>query len=265
MQDRPINFRAHEVRAALAGTKTQHRTVLPIAKYAEYLAGYSTAGKLHEYSPARLGLEFVSDRHGLWHPEQNPSGRSAWYVPIPFFPGQRLWVREAFNLFQYSQDGDEAWPVDQMPTADEFREANEEAYRFSQSFHYAATPDSEAWRGETRWRSPVVMPRWASRLTLIVESVKIERLQDMEGQHPSESDAIAEGVNSIHHGDGEYYYSAFRAEPHPENWIDPTDAFKELWDGINANRPGCAWDDNPWVAAIRFRVVKANIDSSEVV
>lgn len=103
------------------------------------------------------------------------------------------------------------------------------------------------------------MPRWASRLTLIVEGARIEQLQALEGQHPLESDAIAEGVHRIHHGDGDYYYSAFRDEPHPRNWCDPADAFRELWDSLHT-KPGERWQDNPHVVALTFRVVRGNID-----
>ncbi len=107
-------------------------------------------------------------------------------------------------------------------------------------------------------RPSIHMPRWASRLTLELTDVRVERLQDMEGQHPSESDAIAEGVNKIHHGDGAYYYSAFRNEPHPKNWCDPTDAFRELWEKLNGNG---SWDLNPWVWVLSFKVHHANVDA----
>jgi hypothetical protein len=89
------------------------------------------------------------------------------------------------------------------------------------------------------------MPRWASRITLEVVSVKVERLQDI-----SEEDAIAEGVNRIHHGRGEYCYDAFRNEPHPENSICAEFAFEKLWKSINGPD---SWDENPWVWAVEFR------------
>jgi len=89
-----------------------------------------------------------------------------------------------------------------------------------------------------KWRPSIHMPRWASRITLRITDVRVERLQDIEGQHPSESDAIAEGVRAIHHGDGDYYYSAFRDVPHPKNWSDPADAFREVWNSINGAGKG---------------------------
>lgn len=96
------------------------------------------------------------------------------------------------------------------------------------------------------WRPSIFMPRWASRLVLDVVSVRLERLQDMQGQHPLESDAIGEGINRIHHGRGEYYYSAFNNDPTPGDWADPVDAFKELWESINGLD---SWQANPpvWI------------------
>lgn len=86
-------------------------------------------------------------------------------------------------------------------------------------------------------RPSIHMPRWASRLTLIVEGVKIERLQDI-----SEEDAYAEGVAGLPHEIGQ----------------KPRAIFAELWCGLHG--PG-SWDANQFVAAISFRVIKANIDS----
>jgi hypothetical protein len=117
--------------------------------------------------------------------------------------------------------------------------------------------------GEWTWgkhRQGMHMPRWASRLTLIIEAVKIEPLQMLEGQHPLESEALAEGVHRIHHGDGDHYYSAFRDHPDPHNWTDPTDAFRELWNSLHTT-VGERWEDNPDVVALTFRVERGNIDS----
>jgi hypothetical protein len=113
--------------------------------------------------------------------------------------------------------------------------------------------------GSLRWCPSIHMPRWASRLTLIVEGVKVEPLQELEAQHPLESDAIAEGVRPIHHGDGDYFYSAFNDGPDPHNWCDPADAFRELWDSLHTAE-GERWSDNPDVVALTFRVVRGNID-----
>lgn len=108
--------------------------------------------------------------------------------------GDRLWVRETWGACAGS-------PV----------------YRADDN---ATCPDGG------RWKPSIHMPRWASRITLEVTGVRVERLQDI-----SEEDAIAEGV--------------------PEQRGDPW-AFQCLWDSINGARERCSWAANPWVWAITF-------------
>ena len=78
------------------------------------------------------------------------------------------------------------------------------------------------------WRSSIYMPRWASRITLKILDIRVERLQDI-----SEKDAIAEGIQ-------------------PSDYAKPKAAFMRLWDSINAKKPGKSWKDNPWVWVIEF-------------
>ena len=78
------------------------------------------------------------------------------------------------------------------------------------------------------------MPRWASRLTLEIKSVRVERVQEI-----SEADARAEGVERAEATDGAPSYAL---------------GFSDLWDSINAKR-GYGWDTNPWVWCIAFERV----------
>ncbi|QRY69221.1 hypothetical protein JVX98_13450 [Ensifer sp. PDNC004] len=87
-------------------------------------------------------------------------------------------------------------------------------------------------------RRAMHMPRWASRLTLTVTDVRVERLQSI-----SEADALAEGLAGVEL-DG----------------MDPRGWYRNLWESING--PG-SWEANPWVAAYTFRVIKQNIDQIE--
>lgn len=216
MKERPILFSAPMVRALLNGTKTQTRRVVKDNE------GPNLASEIQEH--------------------RELTGKP--YCPYGDV-GDRLWVREAW----------------QGPLVDDM-----DAYRTEPSdYHnpdyckYAAdggappefmTLDDELVQ---RWRPSIHMFRWASRITLEIVGVRVERLQDMEGQTAFESDALNEGVNAIHHGDGEYFYSAFRNEHHPKNWCDPADAFRELWNSING--PG-SWEANPWVWVVEFKVIK---------
>lgn len=135
-----------------------------------------------------------------------------------------------------------------------------------------------------RWRPSIHMPRWASRLTLIVTEVRVQRLQEI-----SEEDAIAEGVyyEEPTKEDHEWYrdyceehgddpasnpmkgvwrapgtrqgWGMTKAEREREQW-GPTAqfAFRCIWESINGEG---AWAANPWVAAYTFTVHRCNIDA----
>lgn len=102
-------------------------------------------------------------------------------------------------------------------------------------------------------RPSIRMPRWASRLTLTVSEVRVQRLQDI-----SEEDAIAEGVSNGTRPDG----SPFWAPPvgfGGTRFIDSArHAFADLWKTIHGHE---SWAANPWSAAISFSTTSANIDS----
>ena len=97
---------------------------------------------------------------------------------------------------------------------------------------YRATNDGP---DPARWRPSIFMPRAASRLTLEVVEIRVQRLQEI-----SEEDARAEGMNAL-----------------PPSMTTVQDAgrkwFAALWDSINSKRPGCAWADNPWVWCVSFK------------
>ena len=86
------------------------------------------------------------------------------------------------------------------------------------------------------WRPAIHMPRAASRITLEITGVRVERLQDI-----SEDDALAEGCSStaIVHEDGEDYTGHYASEE-----------YQVLWESING--PG-SWDANPWVWVVEFK------------
>jgi hypothetical protein len=162
------------------------------------------------------------------------------YKAAPFVVGDRLWVKETWQLHSRASD---------LCTV---------AYRASVN-HGGWTEAHEQFpdvlAGQLRpkpfqegWRSPLHMFRWASRLTLTVTDVRVERLQDI-----SEADALAEGIIPAFEG--------FALTKNGECWGQTAkDAFRVLWDGINGNRKGASWNDNPWVVAISFDVAKRNID-----
>ncbi len=137
-------------------------------------------------------------------------------------PGDRLWVRETHAIY-----GD----------------------RDQHVIHYRATHQNEG----SGWKPSIHMPRWASRITLEVVSVRVERLQDI-----SRADAIAEGVNwrdcPQRQSDSSFQAQLAAARigmcaPFVTE-IDYVGGFRQLWESING--PG-SWGENPWVWVVEFR------------
>jgi hypothetical protein len=107
------------------------------------------------------------------------------------------------------------------------------------------------------WRPTIFMPRWASRLTLIVTDVRVQRLQDI-----SEGDARAEGVEhrtvtKLNGSDPQKWWFG-----HENGRATAKSAFRDLWDSLNAKR-SYGWDANPWVCAVTFTAHQRNIDHLE--
>jgi hypothetical protein len=142
-------------------------------------------------------------------------------VPVPNQVGDTLWVREAWRPL-----GDA--PLSECVGTDDIK------------FH-ATTDEFEA--SVFKWRPSIHMPRWASRITLKVTDVRVQRLQDI-----SEADAISEGIvkyESTLEDAAEYAATEGRMI---EN--DPHQAFRDLWTSINGE---ASWDANPWVVAYTFK------------
>lgn len=185
MAEKPILFSAPMIRALLSGTKTQTRRVLkpqPVQ------------------SGDRLSIEYSGMRHG---------------GPIDFMldimakygtrirAGDELWVRETFALVGTVDPG---WLL--------YRASG---YEDECRRHGFENPPPET---EVKWKPSIFMPRWASRITLKVTAVKVEKLGAI-----SVADARAEGVSSV-------------------------EEFVELWKTINGK-----WEPETLVAAMEFQKV----------
>ena len=93
------------------------------------------------------------------------------------------------------------------------------------------------------WLPSIFMPRWASRITLEIVRVRVERLEEI-----TQEDVIAEGISR-------YTLARGCASLNPP---DPRWKFIELWDSLNAKR-GYGWAVNPWVWVIKFKMPKAEV------
>lgn len=103
-----------------------------------------------------------------------------------------------------------------------------------------------------RRRAGMHMPRWASRLTLVVTDVRVQQLQEI-----NDDDAIAEGVTM------EGATAGIDVDIDGGWWPGgPRNQFRRLWDSLNAAR-GHGWETNPWVVAVTFTVHRQNIDAME--
>lgn len=135
-------------------------------------------------------------------------------------PGDRLWVRESF--------------MDVLGTGIEHRDTEGRLRRYA----YAADSPPGSYSDETRkdyglkWKPSIHMPRVASRITLEITGVRVERLLDI-----SEADCIAEGAPGGHGSIPGYPYNA-----------TPDEHFKWIWESVGGD-----WAANPWVWVVEFQ------------
>jgi len=245
MSDRPIIFSAPMVRALLDGRKTQTRRVLNPQPYP-----FECDGRSYWNASGCVGGRISTSDADLLRLHR-------WAV------GDRRWVKEAFKI-GIDADADDAldpylspdrfvlYDPPGMLDQDYIVPAAYEAPRTAERKRYTrAKGTPEAWT-ELGTISPRFMPRWASRLTLSVTEVRVERLQDI-----SEADAVAEGIRLMRDGGG-----MLVGREGPGKFVTPwptaREAFTDIWESIHGAN---AWDANPWVAAITFEVHRANIDA----
>jgi len=220
VNEKPILFSAPMVRAIIEGRKTMTRRVCDIIwDSSKYWGNYDC------WTFRKNGKPFIG-----FGTSNNGQGVVAKHCPYGQ-PGDTLWVRETWRPMSFGFNqihgpvvrvqfaADMAMPV--MP-------ATEAQYD-------ATHPDRSG-----LWRPSIHMPRWASRITLEVTAVRVERLQDI-----TDVDIIAEGISTQLR---EY-----------DACCDLRQRWRELWDSINAER-GFGWSVNPWVWVISFHLQEARND-----
>jgi hypothetical protein len=194
--DRPILFSGEMVRAILDGSKTMTRMIVkPQPK------GHGDYWDLYNHGP----------EWALWLNDNRMSEPKTW--PCPFgAPGDRLWVRETWAAWYGAHD-----------------DYGRVHYRADGATHetdgrgICPTPSCEVPPDGIVWHPSIHMPRWASRITLEVTSVRLERVRDI-----TEADAIAEGFVSP--GDFAATYAALYGQD--------------------------TWHSNPYVWVIEFRRIQ---------
>lgn len=237
--DRPILFSGQMVRAILEGRKTQTRRMVK----------HELPPNLTEHFP------YPNVQHGYLHFSQFADRDFPWWkycIKCPYGkPVDRLWVRETFY-------------DDICPRNDQDREG----------IYYRADGDPEFEdRTPIPWKPSIFMPRWASRITLEITEVRVQRLQEI-----SFEDCLAEGIISTPAWNSEETAARFNAtsgkgldiqgldeaaqQELAEMMIDcgwqdyARAAFITLWESING---AGSWDANPWVWCVSFQRASAEV------
>ncbi|MCZ2897339.1 hypothetical protein MTR01_25285 [Burkholderia thailandensis] len=233
MKERPILFSGPMVRAILDGRKTQTRRIaVPKRSGIDFIGGGPMDGPDWN-DPTCWGFE--APNTGLWWALRGDE--QCYQLPCPYGrPGDRMWVRETHDV---NRLGSETFPDGRQ------RLYAGIAYQADDGRHEVDITDSQCraieakkWRG---WTPSIHMPRWASRITLEVTGVRVERLQDI-----SEVDAISEGIDKTAAG----FWSTY-GQCDVDGTYSPRLSYQCLWDSLNAAR-GFGWDANPWVWVVEF-------------
>jgi hypothetical protein len=226
VKERPILFGAPMVLAILAGQKTQTRRVV------KGWGRLVTPPESHPFTGELVGdLGYPASAGQTWAGFAAKDSASPIYLRCPFGqPGDRLWVRETWAPFG---------PLDQQ-NREQAPPGSVAMYRAGAAYFTAPM----------KWRPSIHMPRWASRITLEVTGVRIERLWEI-----SEDDAKAEGVARelgrdvpAAMGGGVNPWRDYEDE---ENWYTSAGgSFGSLWRSINGRE---SWTSNPWVWVVEFK------------
>lgn len=214
MKARPITFSAEMVRAILDGSKTQtRRPIKPQPPSVEQILRMS--GSNYHWMQIPHNEQWWQVAGPVWAVREamslsNPRLRCRYGAT-----GDLLWVKETWRLWEPETSSIHGEPID--PAIFEGRLSDKGlGWLKSGSIEYKADIGDDG-----PWRSARYMPRWASRITLRITDIRIERVQDI-----SYDDAIAEGIR--------------------------IDDFNALWNSIYGERH--PWSSNPWVWVLEFEI-----------
>lgn len=272
MNEHPILFSGEMVRAILEGRKTQTRRAVkfktpsgrrtndPTFQAMEHLTMKSV------YPMPKGGFVFwdsePSEKVKEFSDKVYANSKDDWYCPYGQ-PGDRLWVRETWKInsfaegpieFQYKVDGAILEENDEFAGTSRYDSWYERvcwrAEQYLKKTNYAIDEDSGMYewangQSPLPWQSSIFMPRWASRITLEIVSIRVQRVQDI-----TYADIIDEGIT----GHFLAYPDAVKTALKDLAGSQARTAYQNLWDSLNAKR-GYPWASNPWVWAIEFKVV----------
>jgi hypothetical protein len=232
VKERPILFSGEMVRAIRNNLKTQTRRVVKPMPFIDYPTGFRLQQEYkldHHPKCSFVQAGMLCDCQAIYEPWKTERIAACLYKV-----GMRLWVRETFA---YVSPDENPRPVE---------ECNIE-YRADTNAKYPGGWEAEPDNPEAlKWKPSIFMPRWASRITLEVTGVRVERLNSI-----SEEDCIAEGISYWQDNIG----PCFGLIPGKATNRTGYAAFGRLWNSINEKR-GYGWDKNPFVWCISFKTVQ---------
>ncbi|KAF6684994.1 hypothetical protein [Pantoea sp. EKM20T] len=223
MRERPILFNADMVGAVLDGRKTQTRRIIQSPAKNMQASGHKVI-EYREPGDKWYGEHVFSMRNqsGTWCDYT----KEQFLAKCPFGAvGDRLWVRETFRV--HSRATDVATLV--------YKASEQQSW--TQQTHRVPIEKCNKPAVVDTWTPSIHMPRWASRITLEITCVRVERLNSM-----TEKDALAEGCLGGHDSIPGYQYSA-----------TPHEHFHHVWQSIYG---ADSWQANPWVWVIEFKRVE---------
>lgn len=238
----PLLFQTEMVQATIADRKTQTRRTKGLS-----LNINPHLKKEWKYTRCYLGPDTKDNLVWMADARNIPTGKGYGDICPYGKPGDLLWVRETWaKLIEHYKDGSLLYQPE--------------------GFKYVFKADGVFMKS---WKPSIHMPKAACRLWLMVEEIRVERVQDI-----SEADAVAEGIESqfIHLFQELRYrcYSSKNKTPYQgfpqhwaSNWREPISSFQSLWISINGK---ASWDANLWVWVVKFRVLsKTGRPSDEVI
>ena len=217
MKERPILFNGEMVRATLDDRKTQTRRVVKFPRHT-----YTpTADWVASVNPDGKDGWIAWGPHGTTDEDSRKAYPNGGGFKCPYgVPGDLLWVRESH--YRWTGCGD---PPRRNFSQDRCYNDHPELLGMMRHAQIVTVPS-------------IHMPRWASRITLRVVDVRVERVQEI-----THNDAMAEGVDDVDMQPYGYPATSYAVAN-----------FRRLWDSINAAR-GFGWNANPLVWVVSFEKV----------
>jgi hypothetical protein len=249
VMEHPILFSTPMVQAILDGRKTMTRRVIDHIgncwHYKHRLGNWELSENPLQYNNEMgalwrwMGKKPIKEGDWFWILQTDVDDNASFPLKCPYGKvGDHLWVRETWQYYDWTENGEpiirylsdnEKVLIESRSIPDELIEKIGDIWeklsaKENYNIHKRASDKS--------WRPPIFMPRWASRITLEITNIRVERLQEI-----TEEDALKEGIKT---GDSSMGH-VFTAKEH----------FKGLWDSINGKK--YPWSSNPWVWCIEFK------------